>query len=92
MEASSEFTNLLTKLFALAEAYPDLKANTNFLSLQDDLKNMENKIAFSRQFYNDTAMKFNTYILKFPLNLFHIAQVEYFKGEKEIQDAPKVEF
>lgn len=92
MEASGEISGLLTKLFALSENYPDLKANSNFSSLQNELSDTESKIAFSRQFYNDTAMKFNTYILKFPLNLFHVKPADYFKGEDAIKEAPKVEF
>lgn len=92
VEAANAIEGTLSKLFALAESYPDLKANSNFLSLQNDLKSIEDKITFSRQFYNDTAMKFNTYILRFPINLFHVDQVEYFKGEDAVHTAPKIEF
>jgi LemA protein len=92
IEAANAIEGTISKLFALAEAYPDLKANQNFLSLQNDLKSIEDKITYSRQFYNDTAMKFNTYILKFPINLFHVEPADYFKGEDEIKAAPKIEF
>jgi len=57
-------------MFALAEAYPDLKANTNMLSLQEELASTENKIAFARQAYNDSVMQYNTRLESFPDNLF----------------------
>jgi LemA protein len=63
-------TNVLRTLFAVAENYPQLRANENFLALQQELSQTESKIAFSRQFYNDTVMKFNTRIQLFPINLF----------------------
>ncbi len=60
----------LTGLFGLAEAYPDLKANQNMMSLQQELKETENKIAFSREFYNDKVTHYNTKVESFPSNLF----------------------
>jgi len=96
-EAENVLTGALKSLFAVAEAYPDLKANQNFLRLQEELTSTENKIAFSRQFYNDTVMTFNTRIEVFPVNLvagmFNFLRREFFevKGEAERQ-APQVKF
>ena len=67
--AENMLTNTLKSLFALSEAYPDLKANTNFLALQEELVSTENKISFARQFYNDRVMMFNTAIEVFPANM-----------------------
>ncbi len=64
--AENMLSGALKSLFAVAERYPDLKADANFRQLQDELANTEGKIAFSRQFYNDTVMRFNTAIQKFP--------------------------
>jgi LemA protein len=69
-EADNLLTGALRSLFAVAENYPQLRANENFLALQQELSQTESKIAFSRQFYNDTVMKFNTRIQLFPVNLF----------------------
>lgn len=88
-DANNSLTNGLKSVFALAEAYPDLKANTNFMSLQKELSDTENKIAYSRQFYNDTVQMYNTAIMTFPSNLF--AKMFGFKEEKffEIIDSEK---
>ena len=67
--AETMLTGALSKLFALAEAYPDLKANQNMLALQEELSSTENKIAFSRQAFNDTVMSFNNARENFPNNL-----------------------
>lgn len=85
-EADNALTGTLKTLFAVAEAYPDLKANENFMQLQVDLKGTEDKIAFSRQFYNDTVAKLNTEIQKFPQNI--IAGICGFKERQyfEIQN------
>ncbi|MBA3063516.1 MAG: LemA family protein, partial [Atribacteria sp.] len=64
--ANSELAGALSRLFAVAENYPDLKASTNFLDLQKQLKDTEDKISYSRQFYNDTAMKYNIVIVQVP--------------------------
>jgi LemA protein len=69
-KAENALTQSLRSLLAVAEAYPDLKANQNFLSLQDELSSTENKIGFSRQFYNDTAMQYKNRIEVFPSNIF----------------------
>jgi LemA protein len=67
-QAEEALSGALGKLFALSEAYPDLKANTNFLQLQDQLVDTENRIAFSRQYYNDTVRQWNTKIQTIPFN------------------------
>ena len=87
--ANNQLTETLKNLFALAEAYPDLKANENFMALQTELSGTEDKIAYSRQFYNDTVQMYNTAIMKFPANL--IAGMLGFKEEAffKIDDAQK---
>ena len=96
IEANNELTGALNKLFALAEAYPELKANENFLSLQNDLKDTEDKITYARQFYNDSAMSFNNLVQMFPsniiANMFGFKKFEYFKAEEKEKEVPKVEF
>ena len=96
IEANNELTGALNKLFALAEAYPELKANENFLSLQNDLKDTEDKITYARQFYNDSAMGFNNLVQMFPSNfvasMFGFKKFEYFKAEEKDKETPKVEF
>ncbi len=67
--AENMLTGALRQLMAVSESYPDLKADANFRKLQEDLTDTEGKIAFSRQFYNDTVMKFNTAIQRFPANI-----------------------
>ncbi|MFA5763516.1 MAG: LemA family protein [archaeon] len=79
----------LKSIFAVAEAYPTLKANTNFMALQEELSSTENKIAFARQFYNDMVMKWNTMILKFPTNI--AAGMFGRNKEKEFFEANEVE-
>ena len=69
-EAANQVTAALGRLFALAEAYPDLKANQNFMMLQEELAGVENKIAYARQFYNDAVLQFNTIITTIPGNFF----------------------
>lgn len=100
VEAQAQAENMLTgalkSLFALAEAYPDLKANTNFLDLQDKLAGIEQKIAYARQFYNDSVMSFNTAIQQFPANLlagmFGFAPRDYFEIEPAVAEAPRIQF
>ncbi len=79
MNASGEVGQLLGRLFAVAESYPELKANENFIELQDELTRTEDKITFSRQFYNDVVMDLNNSIQMFPSNL--IAAIFGFKQE-----------
>ncbi len=69
-KVENALTQSLRSLFALAEAYPDLKANQNFLALQDELAGTENKIGFSRQYYNDAVMRFKNRVEMFPSNIF----------------------
>ena len=96
IEANNELSGALSKLFALAEAYPDLKANENFLSLQGDLKDTEDKITYARQFYNDSAMSFNNLVQMFPSNIiagmFGFKKFDYFKIDEKEKEVPKVEF
>ncbi len=86
----------LRNLFALAESYPELKANRNFLLLQEELSGLENKIAYARQRYNRTVMILNTVIERFPTNfiarLFRFNLFDYFALEDDrIREAPEVE-
>lgn len=97
MKANNQITGALNKLFALSEAYPELKANENFMSLQKDLKDIEDKISYARQFYNDSVMTYNNKVQMFPTNI--IANIFNFKESKffEIENAkdketPKVSF
>jgi len=96
-EAENMLTGALRQLFALSESYPDLKANQNFAQLQEELTSTENKIAFSRQHYNDTAAVYNTAREKFPNNvvagMFSFQKREYFEIEEPThREAPKVQF
>ena len=96
-EAENVLTGALTSLVAVAEAYPDLKANQNFLALQEELTSTENKISFSRQFYNDTVMTYNTRIQVFPTNLlagmFNFGRRDFFEVKAaDEREAPKVQF
>ena len=95
--AENMLTGALKSIFALAEAYPDLKANENFTLLQEELAGTESKIAYSRQHYNDTVMLFNTRIQMFPASI--VANASGFKDreffeleEPEAREAPKVKF
>ncbi len=96
MKADGELTNAITKLFALSEAYPELKANENFLELQRQLEETENKISYARKFYNDTALKLNNKIDMFPSNIiarmFKFQKQEFFKAEASERENVKVEF
>jgi LemA protein len=89
-------TEALKSLFAVAEAYPELKANQNFLALQEELSGTENKIAYSRQAYNDTVMEFNTLTQQFPSSIIAgiggFAQHEYFEMEEAARQPVQVKF
>ena len=96
-EADNMLTGALKSLFAVAEAYPDLKANQNFLMLQEELAGTESKVAYARQFYNDVVMKFNLKQQVFPSNIlasmFGFKTREYFQIEEEVAKGPvKVQF
>ena len=96
-KAEGELSSALTRLLAVAERYPDLKASQNFMALQEELASTENKISFSRQFYNDSVLNYNNQTQVFPSNI--IAGMAGFKpGEffevtvAEEREAPKVSF
>jgi len=96
-EAENMITGALRQIFALAEAYPNLKANENFLALQEELASTENKIGFARQYYNDAVQEFNTRQEMFPANLvasmLGFQPAEFFEMEDATQrEAPKVKF
>jgi len=95
-QAENMLSGALKSLFAVAEAYPDLKANTSFLELQAQLTDAENKVAYARQFYNDSVMSLNTAIQSFPANLlagvFGFAARSYFEAEVAASEAPQVKF
>ncbi len=95
--AETVLTGTLGRLFALSEAYPDLKANTTMMSLMEELTSTENKVAFARQAYNDSVMTYNTQRETFPTNLisgtFNFGAAELFVIEKpQEKEAPKVSF
>ena len=96
-EISNQLTDALKTIMAVSENYPDLKASESFLGLQDELRNTENKIAYSRQFYNDTVTMYNTKLEMFPSNLiakaFNFKASELFeeKDEQEKQNV-KIDF
>ena len=92
-----ELSSALKTIMAVAESYPDLKANSNFAQLQEELQNTENKIAFSRQFYNDIATKYNTRLQVVPSNIiasmFHFEPEQLFEAESnEARKNVKVDF
>lgn len=92
-----ELSGALKTIMAVAESYPDLKANSNFAQLQEELQNTENKIAFSRQFYNDIATKYNTRLQVVPSNIiasmFHFEPEQLFEAESnEARKNVKVDF
>ena len=95
-QANNQLTNTLKSIFALSESYPDLKANQNFMALQTELTGTEDKIAYSRQFYNDTVQMYNTAIMKFPANLiagmFGFKEEAFFKIDESEKEAVKVQF
>ena len=96
MASNQKLSGAIANIFATAENYPDLKANQNFLHLQEQLKELEEKIAFARQFYNDTVMKYNEYIQKFPsniiANIFKYKERQYFEMNEAEKAVPKVQF
>ena len=97
IEANNVLTSALGRLFAVAEAYPDLKANQNFMHLQEELTSTENKIGFARQNYNRTAGQYNEGMTVFPANvlagLFNFKPAEFYELEDQMQrDVPKVQF
>ncbi|HET6833994.1 MAG TPA: LemA family protein [Acidimicrobiales bacterium] len=95
-EAENQITGALKSLFALSEAYPDLKANQNFAQLQEELTGTEGRIAYARQFYNDTVYRYNTKIQSFPANIlansFRFSEREYFEADDESRGPTQVQF
>lgn len=96
MEAGNGMDRALVDFFALTEQYPDLKANTNFIALQNDLKEMETKISQSRRYYNGTVRDYNQSVAVFPNNLlagmFGFVAEPFFEEESGAKDLPKVSF
>ena len=96
MEMNNQLTSTLKTLFAVSENYPELKANENFLKLQDDLSETEDKVAYARQFYNDAAAIYNNKREMFPSNIiagiFGFKAEAFFDAVAEANVAPKVQF
>jgi LemA protein len=94
--ADNALSGALRQLFALSEAYPDLKANASFVSLQEELSNTESRIAYARQFYGDSVAAYNTAIQKFPnvvvARMFNFAEREFFEAEPAASTPPSVNF
>ncbi len=95
-QAENMISGALKSIFALSEAYPDLKANQNFLALQEELTGTEGRIAYARQFYNDTVVRYNTKIQSFPANLlagrFHFVEREYYEVDDASRGNVQVDF
>src|ERR1700691_227908 len=95
-QANDFLSSTLKSLFAVAENYPDLKASQNFMELQEELSDTENKIAYSRQFYNSNVMDYNTKIQVFPgaivANMFHFTSAEFFTADEKDKEPVKVQF
>ena len=96
ISAENELTRAMLNLRAVAEAYPDLKANQNFLELQAQLEGTENRITVARKEFNDATQSYNTAVRRFPANLvamiFNFDQKPYFSADESAATAPKVEF
>jgi LemA protein len=95
-KADGELTGVLQRLFALGEAYPDLKANQNFLALQEELTSTEGRVAYARQFYNDSVLGYNNKLQQFPTMYFakmlKFERREYFEADEAARSVPNVEF
>lgn len=96
IKANGELTQALGRLFALSESYPDLKANTNFMQLQESLQDTENKISYARQFYNDSVLKYKNKLETFPSNIvaamFKFKTEEFFEATDADKETPNVKF
>ncbi len=96
LAANDRMTSALNRLLAIAENYPDLKANTNFIQLQDELAGTENRITQARRAYNDAVKTYNTKIQRFPTSLiagiFNFDAFEYFQANENAQEVPSVNF
>lgn len=95
-EANNQLSGTLKSLFAVAENYPDLKASENFMKLQEDLTDTENKISYARQFYNSNVLAYNTKIKQFPAvliaNQFGFKEEEFFETDEKDKESVKVSF
>jgi len=95
-QANNQLTDALKTLFAVAENYPDLKANSNFQQLQSELSDTEDKISYARQFYNDTVLMYNNACEQFPSSilakLFGFKESEFFEADAASREVPQVEF
>ncbi len=95
-EADNMLSGALRQLFALSESYPDLKANQNFLALQEELTATEGRVAYARQFYNDSVLTYDNKLESFPTviiaKMFNFEAKEYFEAEDQARTAPTVEF
>jgi LemA protein len=95
-QAENQLSGALKSLFAVAEAYPDLKANQNFLQLQEEVTSTEDRIAYARQFYNDSVVSYNTKIQQFPTvilaNTFNFERRELFDAEPGDTEPVQVQF
>ena len=96
IEVVKEMSNSLTKLLAIAESYPELKANTNYLNLQENLQETEDKISYARQFYNDAVLKYKNMLEVIPGNmiasLFKFESEPFFEASDRARDVPKIKF
>ncbi len=96
IKANGELTQALGRLFALTEAYPELKANANFTQLQNSLKETEDKIAYARQFYNDAVLGYKNKLEMFPSNIvasmFNFKPEAFFEATEAEKEAPQVKF
>jgi len=96
IQADNELSSALSRLLVVVESYPDLKANANFIRLQDELAGTENRIAVERRRYNETVKTYNIRIRQFPTNIFAgmfgFEKAIFFEVPKERQEAPKVKF
>jgi len=97
MEANKGLSGALGRLLVTMEKYPDLKANTNFLKLQSELTEIENKISYARQFYNDAVQKYNVYVKRFPSNIiasmFKFKEEKFFEVDNSVREnVPQVKF
>ncbi len=95
-KADGQLTGMLNRLFALGEAYPDLKANQNFLALQEELTSTEGRVAYARQYYNDSVLGYNNKLQQFPTMYFarmlKFERREYFEADEAARTVPNVEF
>lgn len=96
IEANNQLTSALSRLLVVVERYPDLKANVNFIRLQDELAGTENRIAVERRRYNDTVKQYNVYRRSFPNNIFAgmfgFEEAKFFEAVDAAQTAPQVKF